>query len=209
LFRALDYTRHTVEVDGSVGNVSDQQEALPVTIPAGTTISSGTVTAVTTLSNGQTAHDSPITGSPFRFGNVARTAITPVSLTGDAVDAPATMLGVPIMRPYTIPELEWTYAGAGAVIATTDVVLKALLAGNRQYLTSVQMQNTHATVGTEVVLKDGATVIWRGFAPANMQALHEINFNIPLKTSVGAALNFACITTGANVYVNAQGFSAP
>lgn len=206
LFRALDYTRHTVEIDGSVGNVSDQQEALPVTIPAGTTISSGTVT---TLSNGQTAHDSPVTGSPFRMGNVARTTLTPVSLTGDAVDAPATMLGIPIMRPYTIPELEWTYAGAGAVINTTDVALKALLAGNRQYLTSVQMQNTHATVGTEVVIKDGATVIWRGFAPANMQALHEINFNIPLKTSVGAALNFACVTTGANVYVNAQGFTAP
>lgn len=206
LFRALDYTRHTVEIDGSVGNVSDQQEALPVTIPAGTTISSGTVT---TLSNGQTAHDGPVTGSPFRMGNVARTAITPVSLTGDAVDAPATMLGVPIMRPYTIPELEWTYAGAGAVVNTTDVVVKALLASNRQYLTSIQMQNTHATVGTEIVLKDGATVIWRGFAPANMQALHEINFNIPLKTNVGAALNFACITTGANVYVNAQGFTAP
>lgn len=206
LFRALDYTRHTVEIDGSVGNVSDQQEALPVTIPAGTTISSGTVT---TLSNGQTAHDGPVTGSPFRMGNVARTAITPVSLTGDAVDAPATMLGVPIMRPYTIPELEWTYAGAGAVINTTDVALKALLASNRQYLTSIQMQNTHATVATEIVIKDGATVIWRGFAPANMQALHEINFNIPLKTSVGAVLNFACITTGANVYVNAQGFTAP
>lgn len=206
LFRALDYTRHTVEIDGSVGNVSDQQEALPVTLPAGTTISSGTVT---TLSNGQTAHDGAISGSPFRMGNVARTALTPVSATGDAVDAPATMLGVPIMRPYTIPELEWTYAGAGAVVNTTDVVVKALLASNRQYLTSIQMQNTHATVGTEIVLKDGATVIWRGFAPANMQALHEINFNIPLKTSVGAALNFACITTGANVYVNAQGFTAP
>ncbi len=206
LFRAVDYTRHTVEVDGSVGNTSDNQEALPVSIPGGTVINSGTVT---TLSNGQTAHDSPVTGSPLRFGNVARTALTPVSLTGDAVDAPATMLGVPIMRPYTIPELEWTYAGAGAVINTTDVALKALLAANRQYLTSIQMQNTHATVGTEIVIKDGATVIWRGFAPPDMQALHEINFNIPLKTSVGAALNFACITTGANVYVNAQGFTAP
>jgi hypothetical protein len=87
--------------------------------------------------------------------------------------------------------------------------LKAALASNRNYLTSIQIQNTHATVGTEVVIKDGSTVIWRGYAQANMQDMLEINFSTPLKTSVNVALNFAAITTGANIYVNAQGYQAP
>jgi len=37
----------------------------------------------------------------------------------------------------------------------------------------------------------------------------EIAFYNPLKTTANAALNFACITTGAQVYVNAQGYTAP
>jgi hypothetical protein len=37
----------------------------------------------------------------------------------------------------------------------------------------------------------------------------EIIFTNPIKTTANAALNFACITTGAAVYVNAQGYTAP
>jgi hypothetical protein len=71
----------------------------------------------------------------------------------------------------------------------------------------MQLSNNSA-VATEVVLKDGATIIWRGHLPANAP-MSEIIFENPLKTTANTALNFACITNGAAVYVNAQGFTAP
>jgi hypothetical protein len=95
------------------------------------------------------------------------------------------------------------------ITVTTDTALKAAGAATiRNYLTGIQIQNT-GTVATEVVIKDGATVIWRGYAPASMTVVADMTFPTPLRTTAAAALNFACITTGANVYVNAQGYQAP
>ena len=50
-------------------------------------------------------------------------------------------------------------------------------------------------------------MIWRGNLPANAPNV-PIEFPDPLRTTANAALNFACITTAAAVYVNAQGFTA-
>ena len=44
---------------------------------------------------------------------------------------------------------------------------------------------------------------------ASMTGSEEIVFSNPLRTTANAALNVACITTAAAVYVNAQGFTAP
>jgi hypothetical protein len=106
--------------------------------------------------------------------------------------------------------LEWSYASAaGGIINTTDVPLAATAgAGLRRYITTLQLKNTSATA-TEVVLKDGSTIIWRGHVSASMTSSEEIIFSNPLRTSANAALNVACITTAAAVYVNAQGFTAP
>jgi hypothetical protein len=60
-----------------------------------------------------------------------------------------------------------------------------------------------------LLVKDGATVIFRGYLPANMSGDSDYVFPTPLKTTANAALNFAAITTGANIYVNAQGYVAP
>lgn len=153
------------------------------------------------------------TGNPLpaRNYNEARTSnITAVS-NGGVVSGVATTIGVQVQKPYSIPELEWSYAAAaGGILVNTDVAIKAAAGtGIRNYITSIQIQNIHATVATEVVIKDGTTVIWRGFAPAAMTSMLEINFNIPLKTTANTALNFQCVTTGAQVYVNAQGYAAP
>lgn len=119
-------------------------------------------------------------------------------------------LGVQVTKPFSTPDLDWAYAAAAAITTTADVALKAAAgAGLRNYITGLQIKNTHATVATEVVLKDGATVIWRGHLSAVMVYNDIIPFQTPLKTSANAALNFACITTGANVYVGAQGYVAP
>jgi hypothetical protein len=101
----------------------------------------------------------------------------------------------------------WQYAIAAPAADTADKVIKAALAFNKNYMTGLQVINTGA-VATEYVIKDGSTVIYRGYAPANMTAVDDTLFNTPLRSSTNAALNFACITTGASVYVNAQGYQA-
>lgn len=135
------------------------------------------------------------------------TAVT----TGRGVDLMATLIGAMVTRPYSIPEADWQYAGvAGGITGTADVVLKAAAAaGIRNYVTSIDVRNAHATVATEVVIKDGATVIWRQLLAAAMPAPVEIIFPTPLRGTAATAMNFACLTTGAQVYVNAQGYAAP
>ncbi|HDU1185824.1 TPA: hypothetical protein REU56_002934 [Listeria monocytogenes] len=145
----------------------------------------------------------------MRIGGRALTANYTAVQTGDAADFVTTLVGALIQKPFSIPELDWMYSGATPVTTTTDVALKAAPgAGIRNYLTGIQIQNT-STTATEVVIKDGATVIWRGYAPASMTVCADMTFPTPLRTTAAAALNFACITTAANVYVNAQGYQAP
>lgn len=176
------------------------------------TVGSGTLTTLTTLANGQTAHSSASTGSPLRVGGRVKTAVDTTLVAGDASDIATTTDQSLVIRPFAVPELDWSYTAlSGGITNTTDVVLAA--AGGtsiRRYITGITIQNASATVATEVVLKDGATVIWRGYVGTQtlLNSVVGINFLTPLKTSANTALNFACITTGSQVYVNAQGFNA-
>lgn len=113
-----------------------------------------------------------------------------------------------IFKPFSNGPSDWAYSGS-AVTGTADVLISAAPTdtNRKNYLVGIQLKNTGATA-TEVVIKDGSTVIWRGFLPASMITGDNITFHIPLRTAAASALNFACITTGANVYVNAQGYKA-
>lgn len=124
-----------------------------------------------------------------------------VVTTGCGVDLLATLIGALVARPYSIPEADWQYAAAaGGITGTTDVVLKAAAAaGVRTYVTSIDVRNAHASVATEVVIKDGATVIWRQLLPAAMSAPVEISFPTPLRGTAATAVYFACLTTRAQV----------
>lgn len=130
---------------------------------------------------------------------------------GRGIDLLATLIGALVAKPYSIPEADWQYAAtAGGITGTADVALKAAAAaGIRNHVTSLDVRNAHATVATEVVLKDGATVVWRQLLPPAMAAPVAVAFPTPLRGTAATAVNFACLTTGAQVYVNAQGYSAP
>lgn len=200
-----DYAELTAEITAGRGQTTAGQ-GLGVNI-----VSSTTGTSSISI-QGDRAHDATVAsaGNPFRIaGRGVTSAYTSVA-SGDVADMITTVQGVQIVRLNQIPELEWSYAAAsGGIINTTDVVLAAAAgAGLRRYITSLQLKNTSATA-TEVVLKDGSTVIWRGHVSANMGSTEEIVFSSPLRTSANAALNVACITTAAAVYVNAQGYTAP
>ena len=201
----LESTR--VEISPRNGGLYDGNKAMPVAIMGGASSLGGALSHHIQVVGGS-AHDAVISGNPVRVGARAMSAAYATVATGDQADLISTLQGVLVTRPWQIPELEWSYAAAaGGVVNTTDVVLAAAAgAGLRRYITSMTLSNNSATA-TEVVLKDGATIIWRGHLPANAP-MSEVLFQNPLKTTANAALNFACITTAAAVYVNAQGFTA-
>lgn len=104
-------------------------------------------------------------------------------------------------------------APSGGITDTSDVELAAAVAGRQAFCTAIQVIDSDATVDTEVVIKDGSTVIWRMFMPAARNAAGfsapvAFEFPIPLRTSINTALNVAAITTSAELYVNAQGYYA-
>jgi hypothetical protein len=164
----------------------------------------------TTITQGAGGAGAAISGNPFRLGARALTANYAAVTNGQTADLVATLVGALIQKPYAIPEQDWSYAAAsGGIVNTSDVPIKgAAAAGIRNYLTALTLSNPSATA-TEVVVKDGAsTVIWRGHCPANAPAF-AVPLPSPLRGTAATALNVACITTGAAVYVNAQGYTAP
>ncbi|MCA3247050.1 MAG: hypothetical protein ING29_11315 [Azospirillum sp.] len=163
------------------------------------------------LSTGQAAHDAAITGNPVRIAGRALTANYAAVATGDVADLVTTLVGALIQKPYAIPESDWSYAAAaGGIVNTTDVPVRAAAAaGIRNYVTAATFSNASATVATEVVIKDGAsTVLWRESLPALTRS-YSVVFPTPLRGTAATAVNVACITTGAQVYVNMQGYIAP
>lgn len=196
--RVMEFTRLITESIGGFGR-GDQMDAAPVMVTnplAAVTVTGGVA---------QDAVAANPVGIGARAANVNQAAM---SATGDLVHVMATMIGALVQKPFSIPEADWSYTGA-AVTATADVVLAAAAGvGIRRYLTALQLKNTNA-VATEVVVKDGSTVVWRLLLPANMANADTIAFPSPLKSTANAALNLACISAGANVYVAAQGYTAP
>ena len=107
------------------------------------------------------------------------------------------------------PISTWAFAPAsGGIVNTSDNAAAAAPGASiRNFVTSMQCVNQHATVSTEVVIKSNATVIWRGYFQAvSVGGTVCMNFDPPLKGGVNEAINVACITTGAAVYPNIQGF---
>ena len=186
------------------------------------TYGSGTVTVIGTLSKVPVAQFSGV----YAYGTGSEGGVTISNLTPVGVEARtssktpvnnaqfvrpiATTDGRLITRLNSIPENEWQYAAAsGGIVNTADNVLIAAAGANiKNYLTGLSVANANATA-SEIVIKDGAsTVIWRMYLAANAP-IQSIRFSTPLQSSANSALNVACITTGTQTYINAQGYKAP
>ena len=172
--------------------------------PSAPTLSSGSMQVV-----GPTAHSAAAaTTGPVIVGGVVLSALDTTLVSGDAARNTITTSGQVLIKPFGLPETDWTYASAtGGIINTTDVAVKAAAgAGIRNFVTGFQLKNTSATA-TEVVIKDGATVIWRGHLSASMVTAENYTLQTPLKGTANTAINVACITTAAAVFANLQGFT--
>lgn len=114
-----------------------------------------------------------------------------------------------LTQPFVVPASRFNYAGAtGGIVNTTAVPIAAAVAGQRNYVAALQYFNS-AAVASEIEVRDGVTVIFRGYAPASMTAPVNIVFTVPLRGSVNTAINVAMATTATATRVSAQGYQSP
>lgn len=157
---------------------------------------------------GDGAHDAAIAGNPVRVAGRAMSADYTAVTSGDTADLLTDLLGKIVIMPYAINQNHWQ-AVTAAKTDTSDTAIKASAgAGLRNYITSLTVTNSHATVGTVVEVKDGSTVIHRGYA-APAGGGYTQTFPTPLKGTAATAINVANITTGSNTYVSMSGYTAP
>jgi hypothetical protein len=164
---------------------------------------------------GPAAHGATITGNPVRTAGRAVTANPTAVTTGQTADEICTLVGAKIIKPYSIPEGDWSsVAGASGIVNTTTAVTIAAAAGAglRNYITGLQIATDTLGGATELAIRDGAagTVIWRGKLQTGPLALMNVNLPSPLKSTANTLLEVVTLTavTG-GVYVNAQGYIAP
>lgn len=164
---------------------------------------------------GQVAEGSALGGNPVTIGIECRTATKTAVSSGQVVRPIGTTDGRLVVRPHSVPELEWAYAppSGGLVNSTAAVVVKAAAGANvRNYITSVQVMAEALTNATELTIENGdGTVLWRTKITTAGLPTAPIRFDDPIKGTANASLQIRTVTasgTGA-VYVNAQGYYAP
>jgi hypothetical protein len=169
-----------------------------------------TGTGGTFPASGVAAHDAAVSGNPVLNGIEARTSNGTAVASGDVTRIQGTIEGKVVTKPHSVLGATWTYAAAsGGITNTTAATIKAAAgAGVRNCLTGIQVINGHATVSTEVVVRDGAsgTVVHRGFAQAAGGG-YAANFDVPICGTANTLLEAVPITTGSATYVNAQGYT--
>lgn len=165
----------------------------------------------TTLMRADTGSPIAATATLAGFSNTTialNTASATFGFNGASWDPIPGDTGGMVSQPYARTASRWQYAGVtGGITDTSDVALAAAgAAGIRNYVTSIQYHNTSA-VASEIVVKDGSTVIWRGVAPATMAFPAVVPFPVPLKGTAATAMNVAMVTTATATVISAQGFT--
>jgi len=91
---------------------------------------------------------------------------------------------------------------------TSTSLIAAPASGLRNYITACTFSNSHATVGTDMILQDGSggTTIWNIPAAAVYGGAH-ITFPTPLRQPTTAtALFVANVTTGSSTKAACSGY---
>lgn len=129
---------------------------------------------------------------------------------GDGGMARMTLNRKQIVQPYEGEGNSWSYAAAAAgLVTTSEVTAKAAAgAGLRNYVTSIQVTNSHPTIGSEVQILDdtAGTVIHRGFAAP--LGGYTATLVVPIKSAVNKPISIkeATGTASTGILVNLQGY---
>lgn len=135
---------------------------------------------------------------------------------GNTMRPVATLVGVMVQRPWSIPELELAGAAAsgGVSNSTADQTLAASAgAGIRNYLTQFDLMCEALGTASEITIRDGSggTVLWRTKVGTAGLPLTSVTFPNPKKTTAATALIWKMETasgTGA-CFGNGSVFQAP
>ncbi len=168
-----------------------------------------------------------VPGTPFYFGSTAmsadgnsgvinslNSATYSLVFNGATWDRARGDFNGQVVQP-ALSSTFWQYAAAsgGIVSSTADVAIKAAAGASvRNYLCTLDISHDTLSAASEIVVKDGATVVWRGrlqTAAADISAgAGKLVFTPCLRGTANTAMNVAMITsvTG-GVYVNATGYT--
>jgi len=115
-----------------------------------------------------------------------------------------TLIGVPITKPYAIPEAAWN-ASLALTTTTAAAIQAAAGAGLKRHVTALQAINTGAAA-VDLIILDAATERWRLTLPINIPVAFA--FPTEIVTTANAALN-ANLSAAGTVRANFQGYTAP
>lgn len=151
------------------------------------------------------AHASGDTGVPD-WGVRYEALTAPASAAADYTIKTHDDLGKYVTMPYA-PPINHVQGITAAMTGTASTsVIASAGASVRNYITNLTLTNTHATVGTEIQILDGSTVLDRIYVPA-LTTISKA-YAVPLKGTAATAVNAQNVTTGSNTYVQATGFKA-
>lgn len=195
---------------GADGSATDVSSAAPLQVTGANGSFPVTNTGTFAVqSTGNVAHDAVDSGAPVKTGGRARTSEITAVANDDRVDSVHDVTGKQIILPYANPENFVSGAITTAMTSTTSTSLVAAPgAGLRNYITTIIVSNSHATVGTDVIIQDGSggtTLLTIPAAAVYGGAV--INLPVPLRQpTTNTALFCANVTTGASTKVSAVGY---
>lgn len=175
----------------------------------------------TTIVNGGTPGSQSVGGIVANNGTI-NSAVNPLLVGGQAVSSEnaanttaklsqfvTDLVGKLIVLPYANPENFVSGAITSAMTSTTSTSLIAAPAsGLRNYITQITVSNSHATVGTDVIIQDGSggTTLYT-IPAASLYGGGALTFPTPLRQPTTAtAIYCANVTTGASTKVSASGY---
>lgn len=158
---------------------------------------------------GNVAHDGADSGAPIKVGGRARSSEITAVASDDRADFISDLVGKQIVLPYANPENFVSGCISTAMTGTTSTSLIAAPgAGLRNYITQITVSNSHATVGTDIIIQDGSGGTTLYVIPA--AAVYGgaiLNFPTPLRQpTANTALYCANVTTGSSIKVSASGY---
>lgn len=170
--------------------------------------STGSVSAVVSQASMGGGGGSGSGGSTAGLATAANQVLEIADL--DAIKAAAQSTAAVNTYPLPTTPVSGLTAAMTATASTAVTGMGAPGAGLRNYITSITVGNSHATVGTFVSLQDGngGTVIWTGPAAPAYGGV-ALGLVTPLaQPTLNTALYAINVTTGANVIVSVVGFTA-
>lgn len=205
------YVEDTAHTTGDIGTfaMGVGNEAQTALAADGDYMAHAVDTKGNTMQVGNIAHDGVDAGNPVKIGGKAVSAEPAAVSAADRANFITDLVGKLIVLPYANPENFVSGAITSAMTGTTTTSLIAAPAsGLRNYITTIICSNSHATVGTDIIIQDGSggtTLLTIPAAAVYGGAV--ITLPTPLRQPTTATAIFCTnVTTGASTKVSAVGY---